>query len=533
MTYDPRVPRWIETPTMPLDLNGPVGVTFTPLARVADERPLVDVLAAAASRHAKRVAIDDGDSSLTYAALWQAACRMAGLIGKVAPSGRPIAVLLPNAAVYPAAWMGCLLAGRPAALLDSHYPPERNRQCMEDTAPAALIARDSDAAARALAGDLPFIAIEEALIGDVPPPPPPDPATEETPAFIIFTSGSTGRPKGIALGARAALHRAAALIDSVHMNPDDAVLSLVPPCVLGGVQNLLETFLAGATLRKLDLPRVALTAHAGRPITMLFAAPALLRAIARLDDDGGILRGLRCVQPVGDALLQADLRQLRALLPRDCAILNVYGSSEALASLQWFVPNPYTRSGAKVATGYPAPDYDCAIVTEDGGPAAEGEPGELVVRSRYTSMGEWRDGRLQPGPFRPDPNDPAARILATGDLAVRAADGVFSVTGRRDRLVKILGNRVEPAEIEEALRSLPGVLEAAVVARPGTGGEPELAAFIVPVQPTPQDLRDRLAVALRGALPPYMQPSRFVFLPSLPLLPIGKVDTDALIAGKL
>ena len=124
------------------------------------------------------------------------------------------------------------------------------------------------------------------------------------------------------------------------------------------------------------------------------------------------------------------------------------------------------------------------------------------------------------------------RIHATGDMVVRAADGVFSVIGRRDRQIKIRGNRVEPAEIEEALRGFTGVLEAAVVTRPGAAGEPELTAFIVPVQPAPPDLRERLTRALRAELPPFMQPGGLVFLPSLPLLPMGKVDTETLIAGR-
>ena len=356
------VPIWIDAPVMPLDLNGPADVAFSELGRVADQRKLSELLEQAAIRHARHAAIDDGSSVLSYADVWDAACRMARLIEQAAPAGRPVAVLLPNMASYPVAWIGCLLAGRPAALLDSHYPPTRNRQCMEDSLPGAMIARADDADARTLAGDLPFIAIEAALSGDVPPPPRPDPVADDLPSFIIFTSGSTGRPKGIGLGARAALHRAATLIDSVHMNASDTLLSLVPPCALGGVQNVLESYLAGATLLKLDLPRVPLTAHKGKKISMVLAAPAILRVIGRLDEDGSIRQGLRCVHPVGDALLQADLRQLRAELPEGCAILNAYGSSEALVSLQWFVPDPYTRQGAKVASGYRVPGYDCAIL---------------------------------------------------------------------------------------------------------------------------------------------------------------------------
>ena len=136
-------------------------------------------------------------------------------------------------------------------------------------------------------------------------------------------------------------------------------------------------------------------------------------------------------------------------MPAGCVILNAYGSSEALASLQWFLPDPYTREGPKVASGYRVPGYDCALVNEDGSAAAVGQAGELVLRSRHMSLGEWREGRQQPGPFIADPHDSTVSIHRTGDLTVVDLDGLFTVIGRRDRMVKIRGNRVEPAEIEE------------------------------------------------------------------------------------
>jgi acyl-coenzyme A synthetase/AMP-(fatty) acid ligase len=519
---------WIDTRPPPLDLNGPVDVAYSPL-RPALDQPLKAWFAAAASLHAGRVAIDDGAHSLTYAELWAGACRMANLVERSTPHGRPIAVLLPNIASYPMAWLGCLLAGRPAALLDSNYPAERNRVCRDTARPGAVIGGAGDTDALALAGDLPYLSIESASDDTIDASPPDRPASDGDAAFIIFTSGSTGRPKGIAISAAAALHRATTLIDSVHMNPTDAVLSVIPPCALGGMLNLLETYLAGATLLKLDLPRAYLSAHAGKSVTMLFATPAMLRVISRLDDDGALRRGLRLVQPVGDSLLLADLRQLRDELPRGCTILNSYGSTEALVSLQWFLPEPYTGPGPKVASGYRVAGYDCALVAEDGSPAAAGQTGELVVRSRHMSLGEWRDGGLEPGPFMPDPDDPASRIHRTGDLALLAADGLYTVIGRRDRQVQIRGNRVEPAEIEEALRGQPWVKEAVVLARP-RHGDPELIAFIVPTGAPTADLHARITHDIQAALPPYMQPNRFVFLSALPLLPGGKIDVAALLA---
>jgi len=145
-------------------------------------------------------------------------------------------------------------------------------------------------------------------------------------------------------------------------------------------------------------------------------------------------------------------------------------------------------------------------------------------------MGTWQEGRLQPGPFEFDPDRPDERIHHTGDLAVRSADGVFAVIGRKDRQLKIHGNRIEPAEIEEFLRSQPGVIEAAVVARPRANDDPELIAFVVAETPVPPGLRASLLSAARSGLPSAMQPGALILLTSLPLLPGGKVDAEALLS---
>jgi len=523
------------TESCPLDLNGPRDVAYTPLRKTMAGQALPAWLAAAATLHAGRTAIDDGKQALGYTALWQAARRMAVLIHQAVPAAAPVAVVLRNNVTYPVAWIGCLLARRPAALLDAHQPQDRNRHCIETARPAAVIGRRDDPHARSLAGDLPFLAIEDAFNPAIEPLPhhaaAAVPAPADEPAFIIFTSGSTGAPKGVALSAAAALDRATTLIDSVHMNPNDTMLSAIPPSALGGPMNVLETYLAGATLLKTDMPRVSVSVHAGKTITMLFATPAILRLITQLDTDGALRRHLRCAHPIGDAMLQADLRQLRTVLPPDCHVFNAYGSTEALVSLQWFIPAPYTRDGAKVAAGYPLPGCIVRLETDDGRPAADGEPGELIVSNPFMSLGAWQDGRLSPGPFQSDPADPASRIHRTGDMAIRAPDGVYTVIGRRDRQVKIRGNRVEPSEIEAAIASLPDVGSVIVLARPGRDGEPELIAVVVPNTPHSDALRLRIMQASRERLPSYMHPNRIILRHELPLLPGGKTDLHALLAS--
>jgi thioesterase domain-containing protein len=164
---------------------------------------------------------------------------------------------------------------------------------------------------------------------------------------------------------------------------------------------------------------------------------------------------------------------------------------------------------------------------DDAGAAVEpGVVGELVLRSRFIALGSWDGGRCVPGNIRWEAGDPPVRVLRTGDLAHIDSDGLCTIVGRKDRQVKVHGMRVEPAEIEAALRDLPDILDAAVITR-RTDKTVTLTAFIVPRQAT-STVVPRVRAALRSRLPTAMRPSRIRVVPSIPLLPSGKLDVRAL-----
>lgn len=168
------------------------------------------------------------------------------------------------------------------------------------------------------------------------------------------------------------------------------------------------------------------------------------------------------------------------------------------------------------------------ILGDDDRPCGPGEAGELLIRSRYIALGEWVNGQLVSGRITPDPHDPSLRVYRTGDIARYSADGVFVVLGRKDRMVKINGQRVEPAEIEAALSRSSEVAQAAVVARQ-SATKVMMFAFVVPAAQARPDLPKRLRQHLRAVLPAFMLPSRILVLENMPLLPGGKRDEAALL----
>jgi acyl-coenzyme A synthetase/AMP-(fatty) acid ligase len=112
-----------------------------------------------------------------------------------------------------------------------------------------------------------------------------------------------------------------------------------------------------------------------------------------------------------------------------------------------------------------------------------------------------------------------------------AGDGMVVVLGRKDRMLKVNGQRLEPGEIEAVLRAIAGVEHAAVVARPALVGSPAiLRAFVIPSRRAGPGLAAGIRETLRTTLPAYMVPSRLTLLDAMPLLPSGKLDEAALLA---
>ncbi|SFW64755.1 non-ribosomal peptide synthase domain TIGR01720 [Burkholderia sp. NFACC33-1] len=158
-------------------------------------------------------------------------------------------------------------------------------------------------------------------------------------------------------------------------------------------------------------------------------------------------------------------------------------------------------------------------------PVPVGVAGELLIGGTPVGRGYHGEPELSAEKFIADPfsNDPHARLYRTGDLARYRPDGNIEFLGRIDHQIKLRGLRIEPGEIEAALREHPSVDDCVVIAKTD-GARTFLIAYVATASPDIADLRGHLS----GKLADYMVPSRFVALESLPMLPNGKINRKAL-----
>jgi acyl carrier protein len=175
------------------------------------------------------------------------------------------------------------------------------------------------------------------------------------------------------------------------------------------------------------------------------------------------------------------------------------------------------------------PGTDALVVDDEGRESVIEATGEIVVRSRYLALGYWNRPEETAKKF--SFNSDGTRSFCTGDLGRMRGDGVLEFVGRRDRFVKILGNRVELEEIEARLRAHQSLRDACVILQRGPEEESKLCAYVVRREGEASSVPE-LQAFLRASLPDYMIPRVFEYLPDLPLNKNGKTDRRALESRK-
>jgi|SRR5690349_11213473 len=244
---------------------------------------------------------------------------------------------------------------------------------------------------------------------------------------------------------------------------------------------------------------------------------------------GLALPHLRYITNSGGVFPAPLVRRYRECWPH-VRIFLMYGLSEAFRST--YLP-PEELDAHPDSMGRAIPECEVLVLGEGDRPVAPGEPreiGELVHRGPTVALGYWGDAAATARVFRPDPLDPAARrkVVYSGDLVRRDADGLLYFVGRRDQLIKSYGFRVSPDEVEELIHASRLVAEVAVKSRPDPVAGAAIVAHVVPADPAVFETRALLEYC-RARMPAYMVPKAIEVHEALPRTSSGKVDRKALV----
>jgi amino acid adenylation domain-containing protein len=480
-----------------------------------------DLFAAQALRTPDAPAVSFRGDVVTYAELAARSGRLANRLRAlgVGPETR-VGVCLERTPELVVALLAVLRAGGAYVPLDPAYPRERLGWMQED-ARVSLVLTSS-----ALAGVLPAgtrtLALD-AVRAEVDAEPADVPETGVLPenlSHVIFTSGSTGRPKGVMIRHSSVvvlLHwlrenvsdeeRGASLF-STSINFDVSVAEVFGVLSWGGRLVLVENALELASV--------------GEPVVHASMVPT---AAAELLRTGGIPASVRTLNLGGEAL-PADLAQaLYRQLPHVHKVGNLYGPTEDTTYSTYSVVQ---RGGSQVFVGRPVANTRALVLDAQLEPVPLGVVGELYLAGDGLSRGYAGAPELTAERYLPDPHgEPGSRMYRVMDRVRWRPDGELEYFGRTDFQVKVRGFRIEPGEIETALRSAPGVRDAVVVVREDTPGNRRLVAYVA-AAPGPRPSVADLRAWLRDAVPEHMVPSAFLVLEALPMTPNGKLDRRAL-----
>ncbi|WP_404337321.1 amino acid adenylation domain-containing protein [Sphingomonas sp. MMS12-HWE2-04] len=398
-----------------------------------------------------------GDIAWSYAALNARANRLArALAARGVMRGDRVAICMEASLDRLVAVLAVLKAGAAYVPLEPSLPPRLHAELIADCAPRLLLADPGIESAGLTPGTLGEDGFADTDL--------PEAAAPSDDAYLIYTSGSTGRRKGVPITHGALRRLVEAQLDGFAITAESRVLQFSSFGFDASVSEIFTALLAGATLhiapRALLVPSAEMVALLERwridtltlpPSVLALLPPAALPALATL-----VVAGEAC--PAWLAARWAGGRRF----------LNAYGPTEATvcATIGAVAPD-----GAAPSIGRPIGEVRVHLLGPDGRPVPIGVPGELHLGGPSVARGYWQRPELTAAAF-------AGGRYRTGDLCRFREDGQLEYCGRIDAQIKLRGFRVEPGEVEAALRAEPGVGDAAVLATGGPGETQRLVAFV-------------------------------------------------------
>jgi len=340
-------------------------------------------------------------------------------------------------------------------------------------------------------------------------------------AALIYTSGSTGRPKGVMVTHLNIVSAATSITTYLENTADDVVINMLPLAFDYGLYQLLMMFKVGGTLVLHDsfaFPTVVLEMLIREAVTGFPIVPTVSAMLLQMDLSKYSFPNLRYMTNTAAALPLEHIRKLRSLFP-EVKLYSMYGLTEC-KRVSYLPPEQIEHRPASVGRGMP--NEEVYIVDDGGNRVGPGVVGELVIRGANVMKGYWElpeetDRCLKPGPL------PGEKVLLSGDLFRADEEGYLYFVGRKDDIIKTRGEKVSPREVEDAIYTLDGVAEVAVIGVPDAILGSAIKAVLT-LRPGAQVTRQDVLRHCSTRLEDFMMPKIVEFQDSLPKTESGKIS---------
>lgn len=478
------------------------------------------VVTRSARRTPERTALRYAGRTWTYRELDEAVGTAAAVLteGHGLRPGDRVASYAHNSDVYLVAFLACARAGLVHVPVNQNLTGEDLAYILGQSG-SSLVLTDPDLAARLPDGFAvrPLRDDEGSLLAELGTPrpfvPTYEPAADDL-VQLLYTSGTTALPKGAMMTHGALVHEYVSAVTALDLRAGDRPVHALPLYHSAQMHVFLLPYLAvGAENTVLDAPdagRVFDLVESGQADS-LFAPPTVWIALANHPEfTARDLGGLRKAYYGASIMPVPVLERLRERLP-GLAFYNCFGQSE-IGPLA-LVLGPDEHEGRMDSCGRPVLFVEAKVVDEDGKDVPDGTAGEVVYRSPQLCGGYWDKPEESAEAFRDG-------WFHSGDLAVRDAEGYFTVVDRVKDVINSGGVLVASRQVEDALYTHPAVAETAVVGLPDERWIEAVTAVVVLREAATED---ELIAHARERLAHFKAPKRVLFVDGLPRNASGKI----------
>lgn len=461
---------------------------------------------------------------LTFSELQKRVGELKEIISRDTRPDQGVAILLPTAMESVCAFWAAVCADRTYIPLFTDMAIDRLKSILEDTIPALVIlGKNSRSDLSQILNELGYEEDLQARSNSISyfrKPSGRALGVADRPAAIVHTSGSTGIPKGI-MHSKKSLHSAIlAFYETFPLAPGDRVFTTIPHHFDVAIFDIFSFLMRGAEIiiphsSLFESPRLLAEFLASEGVTCFHAVPTTSRLLLNYGKPERFQYPQMKHVITGGEILTIDIAQKIRNVFSGATLHNLYGPAEIICCTYYSVPNDF----------FSAPHDSVPIGRIFGNNEFRlGADGELFVTGDQLMIGYWNKPELTAEKIS---YIDGKRWYATGDLVRIDDDGLLVYRGRRDRMVKRRGVRIELDDIQKNLTKMPGVVEAAVVSKDDAFQGCRIIAHVCLAEGQEQDpfaLKELCA----NFLPKDLVPDRFEVHKGLPRTSTGKIDYQSL-----